>query len=139
MKLEFIPTPNNYSTTMFGGAEEFKKNVLAENSCIVDLCFMTKTYLSISIRSGSVAFGMNDESDYSKKENLTLIKKTEMNYFQGYTTTKYYFKVTKKQNRAVLSEHIISLVYQALCHLYLVTLIDVPTFKVSVWTPKELL
>ena len=139
MNISFVKFPDNYCTTLFSKGSDFAKNLVADNKCIVDLCFMTKTHLSIGIRVGNEAFRMNYESAYSKENNLTLVEKTDFSYFTGEHTTNKYFKVTKKQNKQVLKNHIISLMDLVFNHFYIGELINKDTFEVTVWTPKELL
>jgi hypothetical protein len=137
MNIEFVKRPDNYSTTLFSGESEFSKKVLTENKCIVDLNFMTKTYLSIAVRSGSFAFRMNYDSDYSKANNLTLVEKKDFSYFTGEHTVNKYFKVTKKQNTEVLKNHILSLMDLVFSHFHIHELINKDSFKITVWTPSE--
>ena len=137
MKIEFVKTPDSFSTTLFGSDADFKKNILAENKCIVELVFMTKTYLSIAIRRGSSAFRMNYDSDYSKANNLILVEKKYFSYFTGEHTVNKYFKVTKKQNKEVLKNHILSLMDLVFSQFHAHDLINKDAFQITVWEPSE--
>jgi len=139
MIVKYVDRPFSRTLTLFGKAGELKESIVAYNSIRFIVRHETKTHLSISIISGSVSFKLNEQSPFSEENNLTMITKTEWNYFHGHQSVNHYFKLTKKQNAKVLENHIVSLTEKYIFEaMHLDTLINKDTFIIEIELPDDL-
>ena len=138
MKINFVKNPPVIQFSMMGEVPSLKEYLINNHQVDLDLHFKTKTYIGISVQAGTTRFGYDVESDYSKENNLSMVKKIEMNYFYGESFERVYFKLTKKQNEEVLREHLLSLGKKLLHDLHLQELISDDSFTLNVYTPNSL-
>lgn len=139
MKIKLVKVPMVKSYTLFSRTSQFKENILKDNMVRFSARFFTKTRLNISVESGESSFKFNEISDYSRKNDVTLVKKEDWNFFSGCGTVNHYFKLTKKQNMKVFIEHIKSLAEQLFTDLHINDLINRETFIIELEMTNDLL
>lgn len=138
MKTIFVRQTPVKSFTLLGKQDSFAKDVLRENEIVVDMHFISKTMISLSVQSGENRYKINYKSEYSEKNNLTLVEKIENNYFTGTRNINYYFKYTKKQNLEVLKNHIESLIEWLLSFLHIRNSVDYDNFLIKIEVPNNI-
>lgn len=138
MKTVFVKPPTSRSFTMFADESNFAADIVKDNKLTVDIYFLSKTHVSLSIQSGPARFKMNYESKFSTDNNITLVTKAEHSYFTGKTTISKYFKYTKKQNLEVLRKHIESSVEYLLTFLHIRSLVDYDNFVIEIEVPNSI-
>ena len=140
MKVKYVPVPLNKTITLFSPVTDLKMNIIEDNKIRFSISFFTKTRLNILVEAGQTSFKLNEHSQYSKENNLTLVEKKDWNYFSGKETINHYFKLTKKQNLKEFEKHIVSLTETVLLKdLHLNGLIDKETFIIEIELPSNLL
>ena len=108
INVTFQPAPGITETVLFA---DFNKAAAVEaKQVIIDTYAVSKTRLSVSLRSGSTTAGANFIPPGS--EGLKFDEVVSMNYFSGNRSVKKYFKVSKKQNREVFVNHVKNLVQE---------------------------
>ena len=108
INVTFQPAPGMTETVLFA---DFNKAAAAEEKqVIIETHAVSKTRLSVSLRSGNTTAGANFVPAGS--ENLKFDEVISMNYFSGNRSAKKYFKVSKKQNRDVFVNHVKNLVQE---------------------------
>ena len=138
MKTILVKSPSSRSFTLFGDESNFAADIVKANKITVDIYFMSKTRVSLSIQSGQTRFKMNYESKFSTDNNITLVTKTELSYLTGKTTVSKYFKYTKKQNFEVLKKHIESNIEWLLDFLHIRSLVDYDNFIIEIEVPNSI-
>ena len=138
MKTILVKSPSSRSFTLFGDESNFAADIVKANKITVDIYFMSKTHVSLSIQSGPARFKMNYESKFSTDNNITLVTKAEHSYFTGKTTVSKYFKYTKKQNFEVLKKHIESNIEWLLDFLHIRSLVDYDNFIIEIEVPNSI-
>lgn len=138
MKTILVKSPSSRSFTLFGDESNFAADIVKANKITVDIYFMSKTHVSLSIQSGPARFKMNYESKFSTDNNITLVTKTELSYLTGKTTVSKYFKYTKKQNFEVLKKHIESNIEWLLDFLHIRSLVDYDNFIIEIEVPNSI-
>ena len=139
MNIKFDSKPMMTETSIGDTALNLKNGIINNNAVIFELYMRGKTQLSIHVRSGKTSFKMNEMSEYAIQNNLKFNTKNEISYLYGGTATNHYFKLTKKQNKEQLTNHLLSLTDMLFKDLAIGDLVNRDTFNITVWTPKEIL
>lgn len=106
INVQFTPAPGMTETALFA---DFKKEEARQaKQVIIDTHAVSKTRLSISLRSGNTSVGANFVPAGS--ESLKFDEVVKMNYFSGNRSLIKYFKVSKKQGREAFVNHVKNLV-----------------------------
>lgn len=139
MKVKLVKVPMVKNHTMFSPIANFKTNIIKKNSVRFSVRYTTKTRLNITVESGESSFKFNKTSEYSRENDLTLVKKEDWNFLTGTGTINHYFKLTKKQNMKMFIEHIKSLAEQLFTDLHINDLINRETFIIELEMTNDLL
>ena len=108
INVQFQPAPEMTETVLFA---DFKKAEAAESKkVIIEVHSVSKTRLSVSLRSGNTTAGANFVPAGSEGLKFDVVAST--NWGSGNRQVKKYFKVSKKQNRDVFVNHIKNIVQQ---------------------------
>ena len=140
MRLQIVDRPFSRSITLFAPAADLKKHIIETNKIRFIVRHETKTHLSLSVIGGHASFKVNEPSDYSTQNGLTLVRKEDWSYLSGRRTVNHYFKLTKKQNMDILFNHIESLTRGLILRdSHIEDQVDLNTFMIEVELPDDLL
>lgn len=123
ININYLPAPMMTSTALFA---QFPKEEARAAGCItVELYMHTKTRVSISLRHTDKSIGVNYAPAGS--ENLKFDIETGTNWFSGNTSSKKYFKLSKKQCLPQLEQHLKNIVKDVF------SLTEDDKFEINVW------
>lgn len=106
INVQFTPAPDMTETALF--ADFNKEEAIKAKQVIIEAYAVSKTRLSISLRSGNTSVGANLIPPGSEGLKFDEVVKTNM--FSGNRSLIHYFKVSKKQGRDAFVSHVKNLV-----------------------------
>lgn len=124
MNIQYTPAPWSTETCLF--AEFPKAEMLASKEVIAEFHLHTKTRLSISLRHGNKTINVNFIP--SGSEGLKFDAEKGTNWFSGNSSTRQYFKISKKQGLPQVEQHLKNIMK----HLG----VEDAEFTINIWVNK---